>query len=67
MTKIEIETAILKEFALFFPKIKYLKFDKALPLLQEEVWRLADKYDSDGPNVMNIIISRYKEMGDGEC
>ncbi len=62
MNKYEIETAILKELDLFFPKIKNLPFDKVLPLLQKEAWRLADKYDSDGANVINIMLKRFGEL-----
>ena len=52
MNKYEIETEILKELEVFLPKIKKLPFDKGLPLLQKEAWRLADKYDSPaGPDV----------------
>jgi hypothetical protein len=32
-----------------------MPFDKGLPLLQKEAWRLADKYDVDGASVINII------------
>ena len=66
MTKYEIETAILKELNEFLPKMKKLSFDKVLPLLQREVWRLADKYDTDGANVINIMLSRFGEMTNGK-
>ncbi len=62
MNKREIETAILKEIEQFLPKIKKLPFDKGLPLLQREAWRLADKYDSDGANVINIMLKRFGEL-----
>lgn len=62
MNKYEIETAILKELDKFLPKLKSLPFDKGLPLLQKEAWRLADKYDSDGANVINIMLKRYGEL-----
>ena len=32
-----------------------IPFDKAFPIMQQKVWVIADKYDTDGPNVMNII------------
>lgn len=64
-TKYEVETAILKEFDEFFPTIKNMKFDKALPILQQNAWKLADKYDTDGTNVMNIVLSRFKELNNG--
>ena len=64
MTKHEIEKAILEALELFLPKIKKMPFDKGLPLLQREAWRLADKYDTDGANVINILMKRYKEMKD---
>ena len=57
MNKYEIETEILKEL-----KIKEVPFDKALPLLQREAWRLADKYDTDGANVINIMMKRFREI-----
>ena len=62
MNKYEIETEILKELKTFLPKIKEVPFDKALPLLQREAWRLADKYDTDGANVFNIFFKRYGEL-----
>ena len=62
MNKYEIETEILKELETFVPKIKKLPFDKGLRLLQKEAWRLADKYDTDGANVINILLKRYKEI-----
>lgn len=55
MTKREIENAIIQELKVFTPKINSLSFDKALPLLQKEAWRLADKYDTDGANVKDEI------------
>lgn len=64
MTKREIENEILKELRAFMPKIKNLPFDKGFPLLQKEAWRLADKYDTDGANVINIMISRFGELND---
>jgi len=62
MTKSEIETAILHELDEFMPKINNVPFDKGLPLLQKEAWRLADKYDTDGANVMNIMFKRFGEL-----
>lgn len=62
MTKYEIETKILDEFAEFLPTIGKLPFDKALPKLRAEAWRLADKYDTDGANVLNIVFKRYGEL-----
>lgn len=62
MTKREIENAILQESKAFMTKIGKLPLDKGLPLLQGEAWRLADKYDTDGANVMNIILSRFREI-----
>ena len=58
MTKREIENEILKELKAFMPKIKNVSFDRGLPLLQKEAWRLADKYDTDGANVINIMSRR---------
>lgn len=62
MTKYEIEKKILDEFAEFLPTIGNLPFDKALPKLRAEAWRLADKYDTDGANVLNIVFKRYGEL-----
>lgn len=62
MTKREIENAIIQELKVFMPKINSLSFDKALPLLQKEAWRLADKYDTDGANVINLMLSRFGEL-----
>ena len=62
MNKYEIETEILKEIDLFLPKLKKLPFDKGLPILQKEAWRLADKYDSDGANIINIMLKRFGEL-----
>ena len=65
MNKYEIETEILKEIDLFLPKLKELPFDKGLPMLQKEAWRLADKYDSDGANIINIMLKRFGELNHG--
>lgn len=62
MNKYEIETEILKELESFLAQIKNLPFDKGLFLLQKEAWRLADKYDTDGANVINIMLKRFKEI-----
>lgn len=62
MNKHEIETEILKELEIFLPQISKIPFDKGLPLLQKEAWRLADKYDTDGANVINIMLKRFKEI-----
>lgn len=62
MNKYEIETEILKELEKFLPQIEKIPFDKGLPLLQKEAWRLADKYDSDGANVINILMKRFGEI-----
>lgn len=64
MNKYEIEKAILEELELFLPKVKKIPVDKGLPLIQREAWRLADKYDTDGANVINILMKRYKEIKD---
>ena len=52
MNKHEIETEILNELEMFLPQIAKMQFDKGLPLLQKEGWRLADTYDTDGANVI---------------
>ena len=57
MNKFEIENAIYQEMSGELKEIGEMPFDKALPLLQREAWRLADKYDTDGGNVINILIS----------
>jgi hypothetical protein len=62
MNKYETEIAILEELKSFLPKLKNMPFDKGLPLLQNEAWRLADKYDTDGANVINILLKNYKEI-----
>lgn len=62
LTKYEIETAIIGELAEFIPTVKYMPLDKGLPLLRKEAWRLADKYDTDAANVMNIMMKRYGEL-----
>lgn len=62
MNKYEVETAILKELEIFLPQIAKLPFDKGLPLMQKEAWRLADKYDTDGANVINIMFKRFGEI-----
>ena len=46
------------------PSIKNVPFDKGLPLMQREAWRLADKYDTDGANVINIMMKRFEELKD---
>ena len=46
-------------------EIAKMPFDKGLPLLQKEAWRLADKYDTDGANVINVMLKRFKEIDHG--
>lgn len=62
MNKYEIEIKILTEFADFIPSVGDIPFNKALPKIRKELWRLDDKYDTDGDNVLNIIIKRYEEL-----
>lgn len=62
MTKREIEDAIILELKEFMPTINGVAFDKGLPLLQKEAWRLADKYDTDGANVINLMLRRFGEL-----
>lgn len=62
MNKYEIETAIIKELDNFMPQMKSIPANKGLPLLQREAWRLADKYDTDGANVINILMKRFGEL-----
>lgn len=38
-------------------EIGEIPFDKAFPIMQQKVWVIADKYDTDGPNVMNIYFT----------
>lgn len=64
MNKYEIETTIIEELKNFMPSIKNVPFDKGLPLMQREAWRLADKYDTDGANVINIMMKRFEELKD---
>lgn len=62
MNKREIENEIVNEIKTFMPQINNLSFDKALPLIRREAWRLADKYDTDGANVVNLMLSRFGEL-----
>lgn len=62
MNKYEIENAILEELKELISKIGNSPFDKALPLMRKEAWRLADKYDTDGANVINIMLKRFEEI-----
>lgn len=66
MNKYEIETAIINELKSFMPTIKNIPFDKGLPLMQKEAWRLADKCDTDGANVINIMLKRFGELEDDD-
>lgn len=59
MTKKEIEEQILQECLTFIPTVEAMPFDRGLPLLQKEAWRIADKYDTDGANVINILLSNF--------
>lgn len=59
MTKTEIEEQILQECLVFMPTMQGVPFDKGLPLLQKEAWRIADKYNTDGANVINILLSNF--------
>lgn len=57
MKKNEIEQVIYIEMTKKLKEIAQMPFDKGLPLLQKEAWRLADKYDTDGGNVINILMT----------
>jgi hypothetical protein len=57
MNKKEIEEAIFAEMSECMQKIGVTPWDKALPILQNEAWRIADKYDTDGGNVINILLT----------
>ena len=57
MNKYEIENKIYQEMSEKLKEIGKMPFDKGFPLLQCEAWRLADKYDTDGGNVFNILMS----------
>lgn len=61
MTKYEIEIKIAEEMKKFLPSIGHMPFDKALPILQKKAWELADKYDTDGANVINLMLSHWKD------
>ncbi|SHJ89585.1 hypothetical protein SAMN02745248_01223 [Hathewaya proteolytica DSM 3090] len=63
MNKKEIEQAIYVEISECLKKVGTMPFDKALPLLQKDAWRLADKYNTDGGNVINILLT-YMNKGD---
>lgn len=65
MNKLQIEKEIIKELDFFLPQINGIPFDKGLPVLQKELWRLADKYDTDGANVFNILMKRFGEIKNG--
>lgn len=65
MNKYDAENAIFSELKAFMPTMKEIPFDKGLPLLRHELWRLADKYDTDGANVVNILMNRFGELEDG--
>lgn len=62
MNKYEIESAIIEELDNFIPAMKNVPFDKGLPLMRKEAWRLADKYDTDGTNIFNILLKRFGEL-----
>ena len=62
MNKYEIEIEIIKELRGFLPSISNISFDKALPMLRKEAWRLADKYDTDGANIINILLKKFGEI-----
>lgn len=57
MTKREIEQQVFNEVERIMQKIGNVPFDKAFPIMQQRIWEIADKYDTDGPNVMNIYFT----------
>lgn len=67
MNKLEIEKAIVEECKKFIPELKGSKFDeKALASLRENLWNIADKYNTDGDNVFNIMMKHFKEFEKGD-
>ena len=57
MTKREIEQQVFNEVERIMQEIGNFPFDKAFPIMQQRIWEIADKYDTDGPNVMNIYFT----------
>lgn len=57
MTKREIEQQVFNEVERIMQEIGNVPFDKAFPIMQQRIWEIADKYDTDGPNVMNIYFT----------
>ena len=57
MNKHEVEKAIYAEISASVQKFGNMPFDKALPIMQNEAWRIADKYNTDGSNVINILLT----------
>ena len=57
MTKKEIEKKIFDDVEGVMQEIGGIPFDKAFPIMQQKVWVIADKYDTDGHNVMNIYFT----------
>ena len=64
MNKYEIEQAIYCEMSEKLKEIRKLPFNKGYPMIQREAWRLADKYDTDGGNVMNLLLSYMNKGND---
>lgn len=54
---------VVKEFSKFVDGLGDLAFDKALPKMQEEAWRIALKHKITGPDViMQYMDWRSKQQ-----
>ena len=47
---------IAKDFDKFMKSLGDMKYDEALPLMQEEMWRIARENNTTGPKVFEIYM-----------
>lgn len=48
---------MVKEFNMYVESLGSMPFDKALPLMRKEMWKIADKYGTTGDKVFTEYMN----------
>ncbi|WP_202710335.1 hypothetical protein [Sporosalibacterium faouarense] len=65
MNKLEIEKAIIEECKPFINDLKNVSGIEGITLLRKKLWKIGDKYNTDGDCVFNIIMKHFKQLENG--
>ena len=58
----KIENDLKKVYELVKTKYKNVPFDKALPPIREEMWKLADKYNTTGAEMWKLFFDMTSSL-----